>query len=204
MPASRTLEPPFAVRFFDEEFRKRIAEGTSELNPREATALPYVHGSVLDFGCGLGNLSLEAARRGCAVTSVDAGRVAVQRLRRESKRLGLRVRVVAADALDFEIDDLYDTVVSISLLMFFKRDDARALLARLQSGVAHGGVAVVSALAEGTTYVEMFDPQNHYLFGRHELASAFSGWTVLENRIEETVAPRSTTKTFSTIVARRP
>ncbi len=55
------------VRLFEERFRKQAAEGGSALNPFEELALPYLRGSVLDLGCGLGNLSLEAAPCGSTV-----------------------------------------------------------------------------------------------------------------------------------------
>ena len=196
-------ERPFAVRFFDDQFARQIAAGDFALNPFETLALGYVRGSVLDLGCGLGNLALEAAKRGCKVTAVDASRPAVRRLRGAAKRLGLGIRVVAADADTFCIEDQYDSVVCISLLMFFEPAKARALLTNLQQAVAPGGVAIVNASIEGTTFMGMFDPRSHCLFRRGEIEAAFGGWDLLETRVDEFPAPQATKKVSSTVVARR-
>ncbi|HUX26321.1 MAG TPA: class I SAM-dependent methyltransferase [Burkholderiales bacterium] len=80
------MTTPDPVDFFERQFRRQIAEADFALNPFEQLALPHVAGSVLDLGCGLGNLSLEAARRGCSVTAVDASTSAVERLRTAARQ----------------------------------------------------------------------------------------------------------------------
>ena len=57
--------------FFDKQFAEQIKTENFELNPFERLSLDYLQGRVLDFGCGLGNLSLEAARRGHPVLAID-------------------------------------------------------------------------------------------------------------------------------------
>lgn len=53
-----------SITFFDTQFQKQVAEHDFALNPFETLALPFVRGHVLDLGCGMGNLSVAAARRG--------------------------------------------------------------------------------------------------------------------------------------------
>jgi tellurite methyltransferase len=193
-----------AVRFFEDEFRRRLDAGQDGLHSRELLAAPFLRGAVLDMGCGLGNLSLLAAANGCDVTAVDACRVAVARVRREARRRGLRLRVVAADLADFEIEESYDTVLCIGVLIFFRRSVAHAILRRIQGAVVPGGVVAVSVLTEGTTYMDMFDISDYHLFAPDEVRSAFRGWDILADRDEEAPAPHNTRKTYSTIVARCP
>ncbi|MGH8746962.1 MAG: hypothetical protein ACREUK_10795, partial [Burkholderiales bacterium] len=98
----------------------------------------------------------------------------------------------------------YDCVVSIGLLMFFVCRDARGLLARLREAVRPGGLAAVNVLVENTTYMEMFDREAHYLFGRSDLGEFFAGWDILLSRHEDFPAPGATLKRFHTLLARRP
>ena len=41
-----------SIAFFDTQFRRQAEQGVCQLNPFEQQALPYLHGEVLDFGCG--------------------------------------------------------------------------------------------------------------------------------------------------------
>ena len=102
------------------------------------------------------------------------------------------------------MEDPFDSVVSIGLLMFFARETARQGLARIKELVKPGGVAAVNALIEGTTFFGMFDPNEHYLFRENELPEFFAGWNLECLNFESFPAPNETTKRFCTLVARRP
>lgn len=194
---------PDPVAFFDCQFRRQVESEEFILNPFEQAALPYLKGRVLDLGCGLGNLALEAGRRGCDVLAVDASPTAVARINRDAAAGKLKVQAVACDIANYEIQGCYDSVVSIGLLMFFPRDKALSLLERVQSCVNAEGCAVVNVLTEGTTYLDMFSEDHYTLFGRDELALRFSGWDVCLSRHDEFDATGGTRKTFSTVIARR-
>ena len=88
--------------------------------------------------------------------------------------------------------------------MFFAPEHARAGLAALRDAVRPGGIVVVNALVEGTTYLEMFGGAPHCLFSPGELRAAFPGWTVLMDEPSTFGAPGGTVKRFETVIARRP
>jgi len=198
------MTPNQSIEFFDTQFRRQVAAGEFALNPFEKATLPFVRGRVLDLGCGLGNLGIEAARRGSEVVAVDASSIAVERLRKTALAEKLRITAVLADLESYSIAGRFDTIVAIGLLMFFKRERALTLLADIEEHVAEGGVAIVNVLIEGTTYMGMFEPGNYYLFGRHGLEERFKGWEILLSVNDSFDAPENTRKEFSTIVARRP
>jgi len=43
-----------------------------------------------------------------------------------------------------------------------------------------GGVAAINVLVEKTTYLDMFEPNNYYLFGETELAQCLKHWDIVE------------------------
>jgi tellurite methyltransferase len=200
------MAPPAnaSVDFFDRQFRRQIAASDYALNPFEASALPYLRGDVLDLGCGLGNLSLAAAAGGARVTALDACPSAVADLARRAQAQGLAIEAAAADLRGWRPGRAWDAVACIGLLMFFPPWAARAGLAAVADAVKPGGVAIVNALVEGTTYLDMFDPRGHYLFAPGELAAAFPGWMPVSCTQADFPAPGERIKRFETVIATRP
>ncbi len=198
MEATRTVE------FFETQFQRQVNAHEFTLNPFEEATLPYLTGRVLDLGCGLGNLSIAAARRGCEVVAVDASPTAIEHLSQVSKSEALRLSAVQCDVQQFEMRESFDAVVAIGLLMFFPRQLALELLAKVQRAVRPGGCAVVNVLVQGTTFMSMFDGDGYCLFTREEVEAAFAGWTTVFTRQDEFPAPNATVKRFTTLVARKP
>ena len=198
-----TMPPNQSITFFDTQFQKQVAANEFALNPFETVALPFVRGRVLDFGCGLGNLGIEAARRGATVTAVDASETAIARIRAAAEAEKLPLTAVLADVRRFPFSEPFDTIVAIGLLMFFRREVALEQLGRIQEHVASGGRAVVNVLVEGTTFLGMFEPDDYTLFGRDELEQRFADWNILLSRHDEFAAPGNTQKAFATLIAEK-
>ena len=198
------MNPDVSVRFFDAQFQRQVRESDLSLNPFEQQALPFLRGAVLDYGCGLGNLSLAAARQGCSVVALDASHTAIEHLRQVAQADSLPIVAAEADLRTYEIRDDFDAVVCIGLLMFFDCPTAFAQLQQLQAHVRPGGVVVVNVLAQGTSYLGMFDPSSYCLFARDELHLRFAGWEILRSEYQDFPAANETTKSFVTVIARKP
>lgn len=193
-----------AIDFFDRQFERQAAAGDYALNSFERLALPHARGDVLDFGCGLGNLAIEAARQGARVVAVDASPAAINDLTRRASAEALPVHTVLADAARYQPGRRFDTVVCIGLLMFLDCGTAGTVLERLAEAVLPGGVLVVNVLVRGTTYMEMFDPAAHCLFEPGAIDARFAGWPLLAAEDAQFDAPGGTRKVFRTLVVRRP
>lgn len=193
-----------SIGFFDSQFQDQVRKSDLALNPFEQAALPHLKGSVLDYGCGLGNLALAAARRGCKVVALDASHTAIEHLRHVADAESLSITAIEADLRNYEVGDDFDTVVCIGLLMFFDCPTAFSQLEQLKAHVRPGGVAVVNVLLEGTTFYGMFDPSGYCLFERGEIRSRFAGWEILHSEYRDFPAPNGTTKSFVTVIARKP
>ena len=198
------MSPSESVHFFDEQFRCQAVAGDLALNPFEESALPYLRGRVLDFGCGLGNLAVAAAKRGCSVVALDGSEAAINHLRRHARLESLSIEAALADLRTYEVTDDFDTIVSIGLLMFFDCPTAFRRLANLQMRVREGGVAIINVLIEGTTYMEMFERECHCLFSRTELEQRFVGWNILHSEFRDFDAPDHRVKSFVTLIAQKP
>lgn len=193
-----------SIAFFDRQFEQQVKGPGTGLNPFELTALPHLRGKVLDYGCGLGQLALAAARSGCSVLALDASEVAVAHLRQMAVAEQLPIRAEVADLRSHRLAEEFDTVVSIGLLMFFDCATAERALSGLEARLRPGGTLVVNVLVEGTSYMEMFDPQGYCLFERDALSRRFARWDVISSTLDEFPAPGGLNKSFATVVARKP
>lgn len=200
---ARTVTANRSVSFFETQFRRQVAGSEFALNPFEAAALEFVSGKVLDLGCGLGNLSITAARRGATVTAIDASPTAVDRINAVAREENLPVLAICEDLSTYAITEKYDTIIAIGLLMFFSRARALAMLSDIQRQVAPGGHAIINSLIEGTSYMDMFEPGNFCLLARGELEQLFAGWTLIQVQHQDFAAPGNTVKVFVTLVARK-
>ena len=198
MPGSRS------VAFFERQFRQQVAAGDFALNPFESAVLPHLRGSVLDFGCGLGNLAIQAARNGHPTLALDGSSTAVEYVQHVARDERLPLRAAQADLRGYREAHVFDSVVSIGLLMFFDCPTAHRQLDYLKSIVRPGGMAAINVLTEHTTFMDMFSPEGHCLFRTGELARLFEGWEIVLDEASAFPAPRGTTKVFDTVVARRP
>lgn len=193
-----------SIEFFDQQFQQQALGADRALNPFELAAIPHVYGRVLDYGCGMGNLAFAAAERGCTVLALDASVTAITHIQQRAARDALPVCGAVADLRDYELDEDFDTVVSIGLLMFFDCPTAFSALSKLQSRVREGGVAVINVLVEGTTFLDMFDGDKHCLFSRAEMTARFARWNILHAEFSDFDAPGGTKKAFATVIARKP
>ena len=193
-----------SIKFFDTQFEQQARDRDFRLNPFEHAALPHLHGRVLDNGCGLGNLAFAAAERGCSVLALDASPAAISHIKQRAAAEALPVHAALADLRHYELDEDFDAVVSIGLLMFFDCPSAFKVLSNLQAHVREGGIAVVNVLIEGTTYLDMFYASGHCLFSRTEFESRFAGWSILCSEVSDFDAPGGRKKSFATVIAQKP
>jgi len=192
------------IRFFDRQFKQQVHEKGLGLNPFEQAALPHLRGHMLDFGCGMGQLAIAAARAGCSVLALDASEVAIEHLRKAATDETLNIDARKADLREHRLQEDFDSIVSIGLLMFFDCNTARRSLADLKAHLRAGGTMVVNVLIQGTTYMDMFDQDSYCLFDRETLSSSFEGWEMISSEFSDFPAPGGLNKAFSTVVARKP
>ena len=140
------------------EFAKPIEPGALEFL-KELELAPG--SSLLDVGCGAGQIAIPAARAGVRVTGLDLAPNQIAQARLRAEQEGLKVQLDEGDAESMPYPDgQFDTVVSLFGAMFAPRPErvAAELLRVTRSG---GRIVMANWMPEG------FIGQLFKLMGKH-------------------------------------
>jgi SAM-dependent methyltransferase len=134
-----------------------------------------IYGSVLDAGCGTGELTLELATRGHDSWGVDASRLAIQKATEKASSRGISATFRQGDALLLpELGRTFDTVVDCGLFHIFSDLGRERYLASLAKVMAPGGVLHVLCFSDQEP-----DRRGPRHISERELRHAFRrGWHV--------------------------
>jgi ubiquinone/menaquinone biosynthesis C-methylase UbiE len=116
---------------------------------------------VLDVGCGSGNATIPAAKRGARVTGVDASPGLIEVAREKGADAMVEVDWIVGDAqaLPFETDS-FDRVISIFGHMF--APDHRAAAAELKRVCRPGGRIAIACWSPEGTIGKMFQRMSQF------------------------------------------
>jgi len=135
--------------------RQTVRAGRDEMRAKLLAALPsdLTGASVLDAGCGAGQMTIELARRGAKVVAVDISPtligIAKDRLPAE---LRSQVRFAAGDMLAEEHGS-FDHVIAMDSLIYYTAEDIHAALSGLSMRV---GQVVFTVAPRNVALMTMF------------------------------------------------
>ncbi|HEX8144002.1 MAG TPA: methyltransferase domain-containing protein [Pyrinomonadaceae bacterium] len=133
-------------------------------------------GRALDVACGPGRHAIFLAERGWQVTAVDASRVGIELLQKNSRERGVHVdaRIADLERGEFEIGaESYDL---ICVFYYLQRD----LFPQIRAGVPTGGV-VIAAIHMTDDNPDAHPMNEDYLLGPGELRAQFRGWEIMHD-----------------------
>lgn len=179
---------------WETHYRALLTEGVEPTSGRpdplvEQIAITLPPARALDLACGAGANALWLAEHGWDVTAVDRSPAAIELVRTQADRRGVKVAAHAADleAHEFEIEPGAWNL--ILMCRYLQRD----LFEPAKLGLAPGGVLIaIALLAEpvpeesemAAAKPQRFPPQR-FRVQPSELAAYFSrshGWTILHQR----------------------
>lgn len=101
-----------------------------------------VNGPVLEVACGTGLVTLVLAAQGIEVTRLDIMPTMLAEADHKAKQLGLDVRWLEGDARKFALPEKFGLIYMTgnAFQAFLNNDDQQALLQRIRSHLAEGGL----------------------------------------------------------------
>ena len=109
----------------------------------------WVHGDVLDIGCGLGDNAIYLAKNGHMVTGLDISPTALITAERRAKDAGVDVKFAVTDSTKLDgYTDAFDTVIDIGLFHSLDNDGRRSYAAAVHRATRPGATLLLSCFSD--------------------------------------------------------
>ncbi len=134
----RLFNSPIYFELYEEEDTRKAAGQVRDVVRLLALEPPA---RILDVPCGYGRHAIALARRGFAVTGIDASDVQLTRARGKAAAAGVAVDFGLGDARELEFTDEFDAVINMFLSFgYFATDDEHlAMLHGIARALRPGG-----------------------------------------------------------------
>ncbi len=135
-------------------------------------------GKILDLGCGEAGTALVLAEKGFDVTCIDISRTAIENVKREAKKRGIKINAFIEDLEIFKIKKKYDIILGTGIFHFLPKESTFRMMGDIREYTAKNGLNIFEVFLEGDPSQE--EDSEGYYFKKEELKKIYSNWEIRE------------------------
>ncbi len=149
-------------------------------------------GSAVELGAGEGRNSLFLASNGFEVSAYDISKVGIGKIAKRAAELKLNVQAEVADVRALNLQRNFDVVASTYMLHHLSREEALALVKRMQEHTNPEGLNAITVFTKSGDFYKGNPETDRFYPDAGELKSLYAEWDILE--YEELEVPAVDTK----------
>ncbi|MBU2615932.1 MAG: methyltransferase domain-containing protein [Nanoarchaeota archaeon] len=166
----------FEEKVFSREDYEFIFEADKELI--EEILKNKKSGKILDLGCGEAGISLLLAKKGFEVTCIDISKTAINNIKKEAKKRGVKINALVEDLEKFEIEEDYDIIIGTGIFHFLLEENSLKLIDNVKKHTKEHGLNVFEVFLQGDPSQE--EDSEGYYFKPNELKDLYYNWDILD------------------------
>ena len=142
---------------------------------------PVYHPKLIDLGCGEGRNAVHFAKHGFDVFGLDVSLPGLEKMKRYADEVGVHIKTIHADIVEYELEDTYDVIFSTGTLHYLPRKVRKQRFQHYKNHTSPDGINVLSVFIKKPFIPKAPDAENlrHAPYRSGELMSYYWDWEML-------------------------
>jgi tellurite methyltransferase len=141
---------------------------------------PGFRPKLLDLGCGEGRNAVYFAKHGFEVVGLDASLPGLEKTRRYAEEMGVRVKVIHADVVNYSLEETYDVIFSTGTLQYLPPEGRRRRFQDYKDCTSPDGINALSVFVRKPFIARAPDAEETaFPYKSGELMSYYWDWEIL-------------------------
>ncbi len=136
---------------------------------------------VLDVGCGEGRNSIFMAKLGNKVDAFDISENGIEKAKKISKQMGVKINYFCCDLEKFLFEKEYDVILSHGVLHLPYKDVRDKFITKMQGNTKIGGYNAIGIFTNRLPATTDNAPYTHSLFDVGELPEKYKDWEIIHH-----------------------